>query len=158
MLFAGLVLSSITARGDLRSFNHLKAAPKDSTEMVKRVEVLNGRTFPEPRSNKLRSNHVYLVYQPSLKRWIFRMTDREGRLTEPPEALAPDSIVAGSAVGGETNKNYLLTAKSQWLVSNLPARKVVWVVQPLPDPRVYVPLEETRPSPRRSPAKNGSSR
>lgn len=118
----------------------LEAAP---TDFARRVELRNKRNFPELRTRPLRPEHLYVVFDEMLKRWVYALTDFRGQLPQPLEALTPGTVLDGVVLGGEPGKHYLLSTKSKWEPTTRPLQRRVWIVAKKPEYRIYVPVDRT---------------
>ncbi len=141
-----LSLIHFSAAAELRGVTEPKDKPVTKENPVRRFEVLTGKSYAET-AEQLQPSRVYVVRSQRLEKWIFVTTNQYGKIPLPLEALAPGSVVKGSAVGGDSDKRYRLTGKARWVVSKEPLQRRVWSITSAPNYEVYVPL-----APRRKPA------
>lgn len=107
-----------------------------------RLEWNQRNTFAEKSGASLRPNRVYVTFMMSLKKWVYSLTDKAGRLSSPGEALLPGTILRGERIGGDTGKFYVLGKDSLWQPTKLTEEVYAWVSSHPPAYRRYVPLRQ----------------
>lgn len=131
------------ALGELRAMSDSDAATKESSG-IWRFEAETEQKFAVPPGATLQPGRVYVVYNKDLEKKVFTITTPKGKLPQPPEGLAPGTVLPGSAIGASKGSNYLLTAAAKWVPTKNPVQRRYWTLTQFPEFRLAVPFTENQ--------------
>ncbi len=131
----------IVALGELKAMSDSESTTKE-TSGIWHFEVETDQKFAVPPGAVLQPERVYVVYNKDLEKRVFTITTPKGTLPEPPEGLAPGTVLPGSAIGANKRSNYMLTASAKWVPTKDPVHRRYWTLTQFPEYRLAVPFNE----------------
>lgn len=109
----------------------------NAQRFARRVEILGRSVVLDPLDKPLEPGRVYVVWSETLKRKVFVLSDGNGRLSRPLQALSPGTVVSHEAVAGETGRRYRLSSKGRWEPTDATLQRRVYELGDKPQYRVF---------------------
>ncbi len=124
-----------------RNFPEIKGVPEFSADDTKYhlFDLKKGQTTD---TDNLEPNRVYVFYNSTLKRNVYRLTNSKGRFSSEKAVLWNHSILDGAKIGGEDGTKYTLHEDGSWkksdhdhehLITGIPSKEKNGRVQPIYD-------------------------